>query len=378
MSEVEAVSALVGDIYDAALDPARWAAVLGKAAAFVGGPNAGIYAKDVSNRTGNIYYDAGGLDPAYVRLYFEKYVKFDPSTTAHFFGEIGKPMSTADVLDYDEFRQTRFYKEWARPQKLVDHVSAVLDKSATSVALFGVFRHERDGLADDAARRRVALLAPHMRRAVLIGRAIELKATQADNLARSLDGLAAGMFLVEVDGRIAHANVAGLAMLQAGDVLRSNKGRLTALDPGADQALGDTFAAASRGDAEIGVKGIAHALTARSGDRYVAHILPLASDARRRAAPAAAVAAVFVQKAALGTVAAPEAVAKAYRLTPTELRVLLATAQNSGGTASVAADLGIAETTVKFHLRRLFSKMGVNRQADLVRIVAGFTGPVAA
>jgi len=39
--------------------------------------------------------------------------------------------------------------------------------------------------------------------------------------------------------------------------------------------------------------------------------------------------------------------------------------------------LGVAETTVKKHLGRLFEKTRVSRQADLVKIVAGFSTPLA-
>jgi DNA-binding CsgD family transcriptional regulator len=39
--------------------------------------------------------------------------------------------------------------------------------------------------------------------------------------------------------------------------------------------------------------------------------------------------------------------------------------------------LGIAETTIKTHLRRVFIKTGADRQADLVKIVAGFASPLA-
>jgi DNA-binding CsgD family transcriptional regulator len=38
--------------------------------------------------------------------------------------------------------------------------------------------------------------------------------------------------------------------------------------------------------------------------------------------------------------------------------------------------LGVAETTVKTHLGRVFVKTGVSRQADLVKIVAGFATPL--
>jgi DNA-binding CsgD family transcriptional regulator len=39
--------------------------------------------------------------------------------------------------------------------------------------------------------------------------------------------------------------------------------------------------------------------------------------------------------------------------------------------------LGVAESTVKTHLGHLFEKTGVTRQADLVKIVAGFSTPFA-
>ena len=47
-----------------------------------------------------------------------------------------------------------------------------------------------------------------------------------------------------------------------------------------------------------------------------------------------------------------------------------------GGVPEVAVALGLAETTVKTHLGRVFVKTGASRQADLVKIVAGFATPL--
>ena len=44
----------------------------------------------------------------------------------------------------------------------------------------------------------------------------------------------------------------------------------------------------------------------------------------------------------------------------------------------VAPALGISETTVKTHLQHVFDKTGINRQADLVKLVAGYMSPLAA
>jgi DNA-binding CsgD family transcriptional regulator len=72
----------------------------------------------------------------------------------------------------------------------------------------------------------------------------------------------------------------------------------------------------------------------------------------------------------------PQAVvAKLYKLTPTEQRVLLGIVQ-VGGVPEVAEALGIAESTVRTHLHRLFAKTGTKRQADLVELVASYSNPL--
>jgi DNA-binding CsgD family transcriptional regulator len=376
MPNVEQVASVIGDIYDAALDPSLWPAVLRKARELVGGSAAALFSKDATRKSLNVHYDDGGLDPHYQRLYFDTYAKLDPTTTGHVFAQIGEPVSTVDLLPYEEFLETRFYKEWGHPQGLVDFICAALDKSATRAAMFGIFRHRRDGLVDDEARRRMRLIVPHIRRALLIGRTIDLKTAEAATLADTLDGLCAGLFLVDATGRIVHANVKGHAILHERAVLRVLHGRLVATEAEAARALEDTFAICGGGDAAVGTKGIAVPLRARDGEHYVAHVLPLTSGLRRRAgASYAAVAALFVHRAALEAPCPPEAIARLYNLTPSELRVLLAIVQ-VGGVPETAEALGVAEATVKTHLHRLFCKTGATRQADLVKLVAGFSSPV--
>jgi DNA-binding CsgD family transcriptional regulator len=376
MSESEQLSALIGDIYDAALDPTLWPKVLAESARFVDGFSAALLFKDATKKNGNLYYDTGDIAPRYKQLYFDTYVRLDPSTTSHVLAEVGEPIATADFMPYDEFLETRFYKEWARPQQLADFVTAVLEKSATGAGLFGVFRHERHGPADEEMRRRMRLIIPHIRRAALIGRVIDLKTAEADTLADTVDGVSAGMFMVDANARIVHANASGHAMLAQGSLLRAVSGKLAPTDASAEHGLHEVCAMAERGDAAVGVKGIAIPLMAVDGEHHVAHVLPLTSGARRRAgATYTAAAAVFVHKAALDTPSPQEVIGKLYKLTPTELRVLLAIVE-VGGVPEVAEALGIAGSTVKTHLARLFAKTGTNRQVDLVKLMARYTNPL--
>src|SRR4051794_1520653 len=317
----EEFSNLVGDIYDAALDQSLWVPVLEKCVSFVGGCGAALFSKDAAANGGDTYFYTG-ITPYFRKLYFDQYVTLDPSTTGHLYAEVEQPVAITDCLPYDEFLETRFYREWAQPQGLVDFVSVVLEKSEKSVTMFGVFRHQRDGVADDETRWRISLLAPHIRRAVDIGKLIDLKQTEATSL-DILDGLSAGIFLVGGDGFIIHANVAGNSILGEGNLLCSVGGRLTVDDAQLAQIMRDSFAAADASDAALGVKAITLPLMSQNGERYVGHLLPLSSGKRRNAGNGAA-AALFVRKAALETPLASDVIAKTFNLTPTELRVLLA------------------------------------------------------
>ena len=101
------------------------------------------------------------------------------------------------------------------------------------------------------------------------------------------------------------------------------------------------------------------------------------ADPRRRAAlDNVAVAAVFIHKASIATSSPPEIVAQTFKLTMAELRVLFAIVE-VGGVPEVADVPGITPTTVRTHLSRVYEKTRVSRQADLVKLVAGFVSPLS-
>ena len=372
MSELESFSALVGDIYDASLDPGRWPTVLQKACGYIGGSGASLSSHETWRRTAHVYF-SWGADPHYLRLYEEQYHKLNPAFPTVLFFAVEQPHSIVpDCITRDEFCRSRFGREWLFPQGIIDGLFANLEKSPTACSTLIVARRLSDGFADEEMHQRFALVVPHIRRAVLIGKAIDLKTVEAAALADSFDTLSSGMFLVDASGRIVHANVSGHSMVTEATALRAPSGRLGAIDGQADRALLDSFSAASRGDAVLGRKGIAVPLKALDGQRYVAHILPLTSGSRRKAgASYAAAATVFVRKAELDLPSPPEAIGKEFGLTPAELRVLFAIIE-VGSVPEVSQVLGTSEATVKTHLRHLFEKTGTHRQAEIVKLVAGY------
>ena len=378
MDEIVQLSSLIGDIYDAALDPDRWEGALESGCKFVKGICGGLGSFDRLGSKVNMSKH-WGYDPSYLQSYVEHYSKINPFAIASVGKgvKVGDVVTNNDLLPEHEWRASRLYREWAAPQGVADTITAILEKTSIAEAGVTFVRRERDGPFDEQARRRMRLLLPHFRRAVLISKVIALHKVEAAALADTLDGLAAAMILVDAAGRIVHANKAGQAMLSEGRILRGTGGKIAAVNPQADAVLSEIIMNVENGEAVRSGAGIAVPLSATDGERYVAHVLPLTSGARRKAKVAySAVAAVFVRKAALEGPHPADALIEAYGLTPAEMRVLMIIVQ-VGSIAEVAPILGISEATVKTHLHHIFDKTGSSRQADLAKLVASYMSPLA-
>jgi DNA-binding CsgD family transcriptional regulator len=233
------------------------------------------------------------------------------------------------------------------------------------------------GLVDDNFCRTLAPVVPHLLRAVLIGKTLHQQARIASPIIHTLDELKAAVFLLDGTGNITHTNESGKNILDHKDFLRIEQGRLVATDPILNRVLREAVLASILGDGATRSESIALPFVTRDGERFVGHLLPLTSG-RRRATGIAyeATAVLFVSRASLDSTAASDIIRKIFKLTPAEARVLL-TVVELGGVSETARNLDVAESTVKTHLGRIFTKTDTKRQADLVKLIAAFSPPVS-
>jgi DNA-binding CsgD family transcriptional regulator len=274
------------------------------------------------------------------------------------------------ITDFINPGPDRFFHGGLQPREWLDAAGAMLEEPAGDLVSGAPVRH-RAGAADDM-QRRLAIILPHVRRALQVGEGIARSRAEAAALADTVDGLGAGLFIVDGTTRILHANAAARRLLAAEDVLSSRGGRLVACDPEANRSLRLALTAA---DSAMEATHSVLSLIASDGTRRVGHVRPLKPAERSYGDdPQEALAAVLVYKTGMECPRPPDIIARSYNLTPTELRVLLAIVE-IGGAPEVAAKLGIAPSTVRTHVGRLFEKTGTKRQAELVRLVAGFASP---
>ncbi|HVY20173.1 MAG TPA: hypothetical protein VHA70_08855 [Bauldia sp.] len=372
---MEDVLALIGDIYDAALHPDSWEQVLAKITTYLGGVSSVLLGQDFVNLEGRFFHHWND-NPEYTELFFSKYMKLSPLSPHLMMSKPGDIVVASRLMPHEELRASRFFREWVEPQHYYDFVGVTIENSGGRVANLTSGGLDHQGLITDDQVRRMELIAPHIRRAVLIGDVIEEQFRIARDLAEVFDRLAISIFLVRRDGAITYANAPGRRLAEEGDVVVAMDGSLKATSAAAANQLQSAIAAASEGDAAIATNGIALPLSGRTGALYVASVLPLASGERTETGRAfEAKAAVFVRKSGIDLPNPIEVMARQYRLTGAEIRVLYSLMEMSG--ISAAADLtGLSQATVKTHIRHLFVKTGTKRQSDLVKLVASLASPV--
>ena len=375
---VSEFSQVVGKIYDAAVEPNDWRAALEAICGFANAKTAVLMSYDVFDKTPPWQLEVGHGE-YWTKVYHDKYLTSNPFMDDVGYLDSGEQIYASSRPQYSTLFETDFYHGWLKPQGLIDATLLVVERSTNNMTTLSNIRSDGQGLFDDEAVARIRLLHPHLRRAVLIGRAFEDQRRRLADDAAVLDSFAAGMFLLGQRGEIVRANAAGEAMLAARSPLRSRNGRLDLAIPAANRALQAALVAARLGDVGLGGRGTSIPLRGDvdAGDEVVLHLLPLNAvrqqsiDADRSAAFV-----LFVRRVDRDDVAAIATFVQRFQLTPKEADVLQ-TVVEVGGVPQAADVLGLSPATVRTHVTSIFNKSGVRRQADLIRLLMEMKSPFA-
>ncbi len=356
---------LIGTIYDAVIDPQSWATALDTFRQHFDFQVAALSAHDRLRGTGFLQLTANM--PAHYQQLLQEFgdealdVWGGAARLANF--PIEEPMLNSKVTPRAIWENLRFYREWARPQGIVDQVGMIVARDRTLMSALGLSVHKSRPPLTDELLDQLRLIAPHLSRAVTITGMLDSVRADAQTFQGALEATTAGVVLVAADMKIVHANRAALAMLDAGDPIQVRGGRLALRQEFVPGQLTGAIAA-SQDEAVLGRRGIGIPSRLRDGTPVSLNVMPLERRALQRAAGSDATAAVFIGDAAAPLQLPADAMRLLYDLTPTEQRVFELIAEGRG-TDEIAGTLGVAASTIRTHLLSVFNKTDRHSRADL-------------
>jgi len=371
---LQQLSDTIGVIYDCALEPERWPQALSQVGELCQAPFAFVLAHDVErNQPGRVFQHGGRAE--WMMKYCGQYATINPLFTASWLRPIGEVYTPDDLFSRDEWFESRFYKEFIQPSGFVDLMGLMGLRSGSRAVWFTAARMGDASQFSGADNQAFQLLSPHVCRTIKISHALDLRTLKSENLEAALDALSTGVFLLDSQARVMHANRAGERQVRTGNALRIVNDRFSPTDSSANANFMKALSPKTDWDRKSVENMHSIAMPANDGEGLIATILPIGDGHRSSLmAPWSAQWAVFSQNPMSVPQIPGEAFARLHGLTGGELRVVLAVLPGLG-VPEAAELLGLSKETVKTHLHRAFEKTGTKRQAELARLFMASTPP---
>ncbi|WP_445157533.1 helix-turn-helix transcriptional regulator [Halomonas sp. E14] len=306
------------------------------------------------------------------------YFPYQHQTTPFSNLSANKVFTVEDVMSEGEWRQSSYRKHWCAPSGVYHLLGADIETPDAGRLRFRITRDESSPGFGTEERALCERIIPHLRRALALHNQLDRTASMSALYCQAVEKLSLGMILVDESGLVIDQNLAARHLIEIEDGLKVVGGRLEAFYPSDNKELRRLIRQAfSQAETETGGVGFPEAmsLTRPSGEVNLGVVVePIARTAWAdgKGQPAAA---VYIRDAVGRSQASSEVAKKLFGLTPAETQLSLQLA-NGLSLEEAAEELGIRRNTARAHLRSIFSKTGVRRQTELVRLFLNSVAPL--
>lgn len=355
---------LIDAAYASAADRARWPAFLDSVSEKLGGPST-IYrwAKAAPDDNLPLFHNFGEHGLAYEAHYRHHNVWVTDAANVR-----SSIIPSEQITSVGALERTEFYNDWMRPQGLRHGVSCQLtDRHGLAYSL-GVIRGAARAEFGRDDQRLLSAAMPHIQRALELGYELERLDLHVGGVLQAFTALGMGALTVDALGQIIYANAAADRLLSTTAALSVRSRRLSAVRETLDGPLRRAIAGATgEGRRRRGRTGAVLTIPRHDAPPLTLSVSPL-QDEHQVGLGYEPLALLILSDPLDAAPGDAGALAAAYGLTPAE--AALAAALMDGETlAAYARRVGLALPTVKTQLSAVFAKVGVNRQADLMRVL---------
>jgi DNA-binding CsgD family transcriptional regulator/PAS domain-containing protein len=349
-------------ISEAALAPDRWPAALQSITEAVGA-SGGNYVF-LNKRTGNIeWVSSAGLSTE-VNRYVNYYAARDPYRPILEAASRGSWVLVSKCLPETFLRRDEWYNDFLLKAGIRDVAGARLFETASYTVLFGVMHGIYQAPPSAVGAVRLQELFEPLSSAARLHAELRELGWKSAAAVRALDQLARGVIITDGHGGVTEVNRAAEQILRRDDGLTVRQGKLCAERVFENDKLAWFIALAADGKTPAAVRQM---LVGRRGGRvpYVLTVVPLGIEL-----------AAYERPLAMILIADPDArapperdLAELFGLSPAESRLTVALL--AGKTMrEVATNSGVQITTLRTQLSSVLRKVGVSRQAELIRVLA--------
>lgn len=363
---------LIGLIYEAALEPARWGEVMERLAQFYEG-RAVLFADDGEAPEASVF-GLGLFDDGDIQKYQQHYI------STNIWTPLADGMAAGGIVDSrvipaKEFEASEFYNGWLEPQDLYHSLGFIVANQQNLQTRLSILRPRRVGDFDKDEFRIWRIIGSHVQRAFQIHRQLFIARLERDAARLGLDRLGVAAFIADADGQILSVNSAGATMLAQRDGLIEVAGRLAALWPEETDRLHRLIMEAAETAAGRSVNSGGIVALHRGLKRpLTAVVSPMWGEAFDAGHPLPA-ALVFVRDPERKAISRPDALKNLFGLTDAEARIASALADGLS-VQDIADENGITIATARTHVKRLMEKAGVNRQGELISLILRSVAPL--
>lgn len=356
--DYDALLRLIGEIYDAGADSARWPQALQQISDAFGAQEAAL---GMVSPVAVPWLIAPRSDPDYLRSYGEYYHSRNLFWRNMSRLPVGTGAYDTMVMPRSELQASEFYNEWSKPQGYLSVLGATLfleEGWRTEFVVPGRNEFEAEHL------RLYNILAPHLARAVQLNQRLGRAEIAHVRTAAALDRLEQGVLVADGKARVIFANRAAETLFATGG-LRLRDGAVHAQVVADTAALHGVIAACADADQ---IEGGGYVSAARAEGRPLSLLVIALRTSIEWLPQEQPVAVIFITDPDRGAVPDTVQLQRQFGLTPAESRFVLEILKGDG-IAAAAERLGILPGTARTHLHRVLAKTGTRRQADLVRLV---------
>ena len=372
MSDQDAFDRIITALYEAMLDGAYWpvaSALIDEACGLHGHVLAvgGGLEDELQGRCGFVgLYQRGQRLVDLEREYFERYFPLDERVPRYRSLADGQLVPTTALYTAEELKTSPIYNE-VLPRYGSQHgVNVRLVEPDGSHIVWSIHNPVAAGGWGGTQLALIRGLLPHLRQFVRVRQALARAGALEAAGTNLLDNPRLGVIYLDQYARVIEANDRGRDLLRRGDGLSDPGGRLQATVPTEREQFAGLV---TRALAPAGTPVSGSMLLRRASllPRFVVHVSPVGAlqldfGARRVAALVLLVEPNYQPRLD------PDLVARTLGLTPAESHIAVGLAEGRS-VRDMAVTTGRMEGTVYWHMKRIYHKLGISRQADLVRLV---------